>query len=214
MPKNIEVESDNVPLDPQPEPRCRIGTLSNRTKCILCVTLTLSLLALFFWPKAIAVSFPLNYFIKILSSDENSIKFDFSTKTFAVSSQIPLDISNSNYIPLKAHISANLYYPGDEGFDGVLMATSDNDSLDIPALGKTTVNLDLNAHVAKFSEGVRMSTQFTLDCGACALKTKANCLEETDFFIDALVEPDYFGFGRKFPLTLTIPLPCASIYPY
>lgn len=59
-----------------------------------------------------------------------------------------------------------------------------------------------------------MSAQFTKDCGLCAFKSKEECVEETDLFVDSLVEPDYFGFGQVFPLSLTVALPCSSLYPY
>jgi len=90
---------------------------SRRWHCVTFFLILFGALGFVLFPRDVTVKFNEDEWQKILHMDNNDFYFDRSNTPwkFVFDTKVPLEISNSNFIPLSADIVADFYYPPKEG---------------------------------------------------------------------------------------------------
>ena len=139
-------------------------------KCILFLTVIVSVVVFLFYPRPIKFSFPTDEWLDILLEEADNgqgIIWDSTDSSFVVDCEVPVGVKNENFfVPLNVDIEAEVFYPSslDSGEDGVKIATTEKE-VKVAANSEEEVLLPAQAHVIPSgADGVRMATEIGEDC--------------------------------------------------
>ncbi|GMH53779.1 hypothetical protein TrST_g8081 [Triparma strigata] len=194
---------DAVPLNgSHPNNSKQSGCCRSRCmKCILLLTVIVSVALFLFYPRPIKFSFPTDEWLDILLEEADNgqgIIWDSTDSSFVVDCEVPVGVKNENFfVPLNVDIEAEVFYPSslDSGQDGVKIATTEKE-VKVAANSKEEVLLPAQAHVIPTgADGIRMASKIAQNCWRCSFSAiGADCgTTNVEVYVKGVLDDSTFG---------------------
>ncbi|GMI31716.1 hypothetical protein TrRE_jg10143 [Triparma retinervis] len=218
-------ENDDIALNDSPESKqrrpCCLCCFYRRWHCIVFFLTIFGALGFVLYPREVVVAFKESEWFNMLHKDNNDFYFkrdpvDITESKFVFDTNIPLEIGNENFIPLRTDLKIDIYYPPSKT-DGYMIGTAAA-KVRVPPF-KTVVEW---SEVSTFSmtpvETVAVGSSLAGDCLGKCLNPFQECTDAATFFMDVKVVPRYVSedlwdkIVGPVRIGVEVPIACDIVY--